>query len=193
MSVQHKPSVLVEYPLNTGVESDFDYIYMTYFAPLCYFASKFVDDQAVDIVNSLFAKLWTSEIVLNNANHAQSFLYLSARNACLDFIKTSGRAKERDAEFSYLYQLSEKELQLEVVYVEYMAEIYREINNLPVQCSKIIKLSYLDGVKNEKIAEQLNISVQTVKNQKSKGLKILRKLFINHPDKYLFFLFLFKL
>lgn len=77
-------------------------------------------------------------------------MYLSARNACLDFIKTSGRAKERDAEFSYLYQLSEEDLQLEVVYVEYMAEIYREINNLPVQCSKIIKLSYLDGVKNEK-------------------------------------------
>lgn len=35
-------------------------------------------------------------------------------------------------------------------------------------------MSYLDGKKNEEIAEQLGLSVQTVKNQKSQALSRLR-------------------
>ncbi len=193
MKLQDRPSNLTEYPLNMGVESDFDYIYSAYFAPLCYFTTKFVAEHGVDIVNSLFARMWANHIELNNSAHAQSFLYLSAKNACLDYIKTKGREREREKEYTYLLQLSDDDLQLEVIYVEYMADIYREINNLPSQCAKIVTLSYIEGMQNNQIAEQLQINVQTVKNQKSKGLKILRKLFINNPNKYLFFLFLIKM
>ncbi|MNR35643.1 RNA polymerase sigma factor [compost metagenome] len=62
-----------------------------------------------------------------------------------------------------------------MIRTEVWAEIYREINKLPVQCSKVISLSFVEGLKNDEIAQELDISIQTVKNQKSMGVKLLKQ------------------
>ena len=53
-------------------------------------------------------------------------------------------------------------------------EIYSVIEGLPPAMRRISKLAYLEGLKNNEIAEQLDISVETVKVQKKRALKQLR-------------------
>jgi RNA polymerase sigma-70 factor (ECF subfamily) len=55
-----------------------------------------------------------------------------------------------------------------------MQRIYEEIEKLPKKCRQVFKLAYMDGLGNEEIANLLNITYQTVKNQKVRALKILR-------------------
>ncbi len=62
----------------------------------------------------------------------------------------------------------------DIIRMEVFRVIYQEISNLPEQCGKIVRMSYIEGLKNEQIAEVLSISLQTVKNQKTRGMKLLR-------------------
>ena len=79
----------------------------------------------------------------------------------------------------------------EAVYDDYiiMAEFDQKLNHwlesLPTECRKIIDMS-VSGMKNDEIAKALNISINTVKNQKVKGFKILKELY---KDEYLTILF----
>lgn len=162
--------------LSLGDSVVFDEIYRAYFAPLCYFARKFVENEnAKDIVNSLFLKLWDRSEEFENIKHLQSFLYLATRNACLDHLKMTTRAKDREGKHCSDIEYIEENYEQEMIRAEYWGEIYRAIQKLPSQCSKIIQLSFVDGFTNDEISTQLEISPQTVKNQKSKGIKALRK------------------
>ena len=49
------------------------------------------------------------------------------------------------------------------------------ISKLPKQRRIIFKMSRYDGLSNKEISENLNISLQTVKNQISKSLKFIRR------------------
>jgi len=48
-------------------------------------------------------------------------------------------------------------------------------NRLPEKCREVFLLSRVEGMSNAEISEHLGISVKTVENQITRGLKILRK------------------
>jgi len=56
-----------------------------------------------------------------------------------------------------------------------MTKIYSAIDRLPTQCKKVFILHYIDGKKISEIAEELNISVGTVKTHKVRGIDLLQK------------------
>ncbi|WEK18416.1 MAG: RNA polymerase sigma-70 factor [Candidatus Pedobacter colombiensis] len=162
-------------PINMGKEDAFEEMYRSYFAPLCFFAQKYIDQEdAEDVINNLFLKLWRQKELFESIQHAQSSLYVATRNSCLDFLKIAKRAEDRHT-FIANGLSSDKNFIEEMIRTEVWAEIYREINKLPVQCSKVISLSFLEGLKNDEIAKALDISIQTVKNQKSMGVKLLKQ------------------
>lgn len=170
------PSSSLEFPLRMNDSDTFDEIYRTYYAPLCLFSKQFIEKKdAEDIVNTLFLKLWDRQETFESYQHAQSFLYLSMKNACLDFLKVSARTGNRNHQYYVNTDYVEKNFEHEMIQSEFWAEIYREIKNLPSQCSKIIQMSYIEGMKNEEIAAELGLSLQTVKNQKVKGVKVLKE------------------
>jgi len=162
-------------PVSMGEPEVFEEIYRSYFAPLCYFAQKYIEEEdAEDVINNLFLKLWRQKETFENIAHVQASLYVSTRNSCLDFLKVTKRAEDRHTLVADS-SATAKSFMEDIIRTEVWAEIYREINKLPLQCSRVISLSFLEGLKNEEIARQLDISLQTVKNQKSMGLKVLKQ------------------
>ena len=55
------------------------------------------------------------------------------------------------------------------------ARIWRAIDELPERCREIFLLSKRDGLSNDEIAEELDLSVKTVKNQITKAYSRLRE------------------
>lgn len=168
-------SITNGFAINMGDEEVFEEMYRSYFVPLCYFARKYIDQaDAEDVINNLFLKLWRQKELFESLQHAQSILYIATRNACLDFLKVAKRAEDRHMLISNDLS-TDKDFIEEMIRTEVWAEVYREINKLPVQCSKIMLLSFVEGLKNDEIAKTLQVSVQTVKNQKSMGIKLLKQ------------------
>lgn len=62
-----------------------------------------------------------------------------------------------------------------LIYTELIEEIDKLVNTLPNMCQKVIKLSFFEGLSNMEIKEELNISINTVKTHKKRGLIYLQK------------------
>lgn len=162
--------------LHKSNEEAFSVVFRDYYGALCYFAEKIVGttNDAEDLVEEVFEKLWMKNKSFENLRHLKDFLYKSTRNACLDFIRRSSHSKERQLVFVHSQDNWQEDSASTIIRFEVFRELYREIKNLPEQCSKIISMSYIDGKKNEEIARELGLSLQTVKNHKSRGIALLR-------------------
>ena len=54
-------------------------------------------------------------------------------------------------------------------------EIFKAIEELPVECCRIFKMSYLENMDVHRISEELQISESTVKTQRQRAKKYLRQ------------------
>lgn len=154
----------------------FSACFREYYAALCYFAQRMLGDasDAEDVVEDLFVRLWNRQQTFTDEGHLKAFLYRSTKNACLDFIKKTERSGERNSFYaSEVYENDEGYLN-EIIRTEVIRELYKAIEDLPAQCNKVIKMSYVDGKTNQEIADELCLSLQTVKNHKARGLAILK-------------------
>lgn len=154
----------------------FEKLFRDNYPRLCHFAQQFLndDDAAKDIVQEVFVAYWN----LNNQPPAgqvpaKGFLYASVRNACLN------RLRRQKLEQSFLNTQeadpTEDAIALNaIIRSEVMAELHQLITTLPENCQRIFRMGYLEGLKNPQIAEELGISINTVKTQKKRGLQLLK-------------------
>jgi DNA-directed RNA polymerase specialized sigma24 family protein len=159
------------FALGDGNRKVFSQIFEKYFAALCLFAERIVGaENAEDVIEELFVGLWNKQRSFNDEEHLKAFLYHAAKNACLDFLRSNKRANVRNTTYANLID-----------------ELHQAIDELPAQCSKIVKLGYFEGLSNAEIAQKLGISVQTVKNQKGHAITLLKKRL---PSKWLLLVFI---
>ena len=159
-----------------GDQQAFRVIFSRHYKALCYFAASITQDgqEAEDLVQETFSRLWNKRADFHHTSAIKSFLYISTKNACLNFIRDKHRQTEKEREFSYLQDEAPADFDPLMAEVEIIQELYEEIEQLPVQCRRVFKLSYLEGRKNEDIATMLGISYNTVRTQKLRALKLIR-------------------
>lgn len=143
----------------------------SFYPSVCVYTIKFIKQQDVaeDIVQEAFLKFWKSKGKFNNIKSAKAFIYTSAKNACINYLK---QKKFRDN--INKNELAENNISYELIVEEETYRIlYEAIKSLPPRMQEIITIS-LHGNKNNEIAEQLGISVNTVKTLKKNAYKELR-------------------
>jgi RNA polymerase sigma-70 factor (family 1) len=147
-----------------------------FYSPLCLFAERLLGDSAAaeDIVGESFIKLWNKRTNFESLQNIKAFMYITIRNACLNHLKQAKRESLSKKQHAYLTGEKEEFVLNEMIRAEVLKEIMHEINNLPEQCGKVLKMGYLEGLRNQEIADLLNISVHTVKNQKARAIQLLK-------------------
>lgn len=92
--------------------------------------------------------LWHKHTGFDNEQSIKSFLYITTRNACLNFLR---HVKVKDTvhrELVYLEEGRGQELMLnQLIRLEMMQEIYNEIEKMPEKRREVFKLAYLEGMK----------------------------------------------
>jgi len=155
-----------------GDKKAYRIIFDSLYPVMCLYAEKFVKDadDAEDISQEIFVELWNQRAKFESFEQIKAFLYLSIKNKCFNFIKHLNIKKK----YVESVQLDD-ELLLDNFIIE--AEIVNNLNeavkSLPEQQRLVILLS-LQGLKNEDIAENMNISLNTVKLYKKNAYKNLR-------------------
>ena len=159
--------------ISGGDRSAFDTIVERYVAPLNLFAVRIIGDSeaARDVVQDAFVYVWENRRKLKSADHLRNSLYLVVRNYSLNWLKRfSGSDKlTRDV------VPAEEDISAEYVRAETARLLDEAIARLPEATARIIRLS-LEGLRQEQIAQRLDISLATVKAQKSKGIIKLREI-----------------
>lgn len=171
---------------------DLTTVFDTYYDRLVYFCFKIVADkeQARDLTQDAFLKYWQqSDVIAENETAIKNFLYSTVHNAALNAVrhdKVVGRYADRQDKDEPM----ESDVMEAMISAEVTAEIHAAIESLPEQYKQISKMGYFEGKKNQEIADELGMSVNTVKKQKQKALELLRlKL---RPEMFTLLLCLFK-
>ena len=152
-------------------------LFEKYYVRLCDFARRILGDEdlAEDVVQDVFVAFmerrestYLENIVVRN------YLYQSVKNACLNKLR-KGKVVEQ-FESNHDFPLIDEEHALTaMIHSEIVGEIHYALKKLPEGCRLIIRLGYFEGLNNPQIANELKISVNTVKSQKQRALFLLRK------------------
>src|ERR1044071_699800 len=171
------PDYILMEGFKKGKKKALAHFYKLHFRPLCYFAERLTNNkhEAEDIAAETFAKLWKIRENFDSPTNVKAFLYISVRNACLNYIKFIKRQNQAQKEMLYLATDSEEdETFLLEVETSVLHHIYEEVENLPAQCKKIFKMIFFEGMSTAEIAEALKLSPNTVLNQKARAYRLLR-------------------
>jgi RNA polymerase sigma factor (sigma-70 family) len=165
---------------NKGSRPAFTAIYKLLYHSVFLFTRNFVpQEEGADITADCFYKLYLRHEHFNNFPDIRAFLFITARNACFNYLKHQKVKARKQQE---LLALSEKEETL-IIRSEIESEVIRAvkvyIENLPSREAKVLSLAYFDGYKNSEIAEMLQINDKTVRNLKTLGLNKIRKALSN--------------
>jgi RNA polymerase sigma-70 factor (ECF subfamily) len=182
LSINDKKSIL---PDGKGSMEAFELLFQQYYTPLVAYANRYVTsvDTAREIVQDFFVKLYEKRNSLSIDVSLKSYLYRAVYNCCINYINQRN-IQEKHLKNIDLERNEEENLENEINTVELQYKISEIIEDLPSKCRLIFKMNRLEGIKNEEIAKQLNLSKRTVETQISKALKILRKKLTDYlPDK----------
>ncbi len=160
---------------NSTAFSDIEYLFNNYYSRLCYFAYKIIDNQesSKDIVQNVFITFWKKKVDFETELAIKNFLYLAVRNACLNYLRHE-LVEEKFVKNSNPDQFEQEKGLNHLIRAEVVGELQKAIELLPEGCRMVLKLAYFEGMKNEQIANHLDISINTVKTQKQRALQLLR-------------------
>lgn len=153
----------------------FRLLFDTYHMPLCIYAVQLTDSftLAEDIVQEFFIYFWEKKSYQNITTSLRNYLYLSIRNATLLHLKKNKLVSIEelsDNEFNVTDDFYEEE---ELYELE--KQLMEELQKLPPQEIAVIKAVVLENKRYKEAAEELNISVNTLKTHLSRAMKELRK------------------
>jgi RNA polymerase sigma-70 factor (ECF subfamily) len=160
----------------TNSDFSFDSLFKEYYDRLVYFSFKLVNnrDQARDIVQEAFIKYWQKRDALVVSKIAvKNFLYSTVRNESLNCIRHT-KVVDNYALLTGDREPEERPVIDAIITAEVISEIHSAIQSLPVNYRQVSILGYLEGKKNQEIAEELDLSINTVKKQKQRALQLLR-------------------
>ncbi len=154
-------------------EKAFEILFRLYYQPLKSYATNIIEDNelAEGIVQEVFINLWENRNKLENTA-PKAYLYQLVKNRALNKIR---HQKVKNKYTEEILHTENEWIDEELDHEDLVAKIYMSIDKLPAQCKKVFIMSRMHGLKHKEIAEDLNISIKTVKNQVGKALKILRK------------------
>lgn len=150
----------------------FKEIYDRYYRTLVVYAANFIEDGDVgeDLVQELIINLWENRMTFTSLSTFNAYLYNAVRNASLNYLKHQGVAEKYMEYLLLTYSPVEEESVNE-------EEIYRHlfdlIDRLPQRCREVFLL-YMEGRKNDEIADMLQLSIETVKTQKKRAMAFIR-------------------
>ncbi len=160
-------------PIAAGDRTAFEALFRLHYRALCAFAMGYLKDadQAEDLVQDLFFRLWLDRGKVTITTSAKAYLYASVRNRCLNAVKAGSRLRVLNEE---VHDRPQDDDRTEDEHTERIARVQAAVEALPEERRKVFKLSRYEGLKYHEIAERLGISVKTVENQMGSALKTLR-------------------
>lgn len=125
---------------------------------------------AKDIVQDLFVRIWEKREELSHIDDYAAYLRRSIRNSCFDYI-SHYKVVEKYRQDYIKECLHEERLQ---AFENELCSVNNLLEKLPEKRREILKLNIVESYSYQQIAEELDVSVNTVKDHMKKAYAFLR-------------------
>lgn len=161
--------------LKRGDSSAYKELFKTYYKPLCIHALKYTDsfELSEDIVQEFFIKFWNEKLYMKLNDPIAPYLYSSIKNNSLQVLRQSNRYYFEEIDNSVNIIVSQENFEDSNI-DRTKEKLHKEIEALPVKCREVFRSIALGNQKYKEVANELGVSVNTVKTHYSRALKQLR-------------------
>lgn len=149
-----------------------------YHAPLCQVSYRLVQDQdeAKDIVQEVFLKLWKNRQSLHIQTSLFAYLKRAVVNTSLNYLEKQKKLSREDVfENPSLQTLSGQDTDQQQLADELAQLAQKAIANLPPRTQAVFKLIRTEEMSYKEVAETLHISTKAVEKEMMKALRLLRQ------------------
>lgn len=141
-------------------------------------------EQAKDLSQDIFLKLWNNRQKLSEVDNAGTFIYVCARNLIMDFLSRKVlRTDNLDALTGHLQADPLQDAQAQLEYRELENTLRKAIEHLPAKVKEVFILHRFQGLSHPQIARQLNISVVSSQTYIVRALRSIRDYLERHPER----------
>jgi RNA polymerase sigma-70 factor (ECF subfamily) len=143
-------------------------------------------EQAKDLAQDIFLKLWTSRERLAGVKALGNYLFIISRNAVWDYLRTQ---VFRESNRGYLEQYmayTQASPQDIAEQKELDGAALAAIDRLPPKLRQVFRLSRVEGLTHEEIAQRMNITPLSSKTYMVRALAFLREELGRNAPKLLF-------
>ncbi|WP_052180819.1 RNA polymerase sigma-70 factor [Alistipes sp. ZOR0009] len=182
MSVIHEEKLLIE-NVRRGDKHSYEVLFHKYFSELSLLSYRIVRNKVVaeEIVQDFFVKCWIKREDLWISTSFKAYSYRSVYNLSLNFIRDNKKFTSLENVGAAFVDESE----MGDDYSSDNTRLQAAIESLPPQCRRIFTLICVEGLSYAEVAEELGLSVNTIKVQMSKAYRLLRESLSVHSIIYL--------
>lgn len=176
--------------LQSGDALAYSFLMDAFHQKLCVYAYGLTNDfdQAEDVVQNVFVRIWRKRDQLKTSYSLKSFLYKSVYNEFIDQYRKQKKVfalekKHIDALTDVVEHTNDEDM------MRLIAIVKNEIQNLPPKCRETFLMSKEEGLSNQEIAEYLDVSIKSVEAHMTKAFSILRSKIGDRTEGILFLIF----
>ena len=177
--------------LRNGSYQAFTQIYEAYADRLYSFVLKQLKNRSLtqDIVQDTFLRLWDNRSQLNSFGNLQAFIFTIAKHQVIDYFRKQVNELQFEDFMEYCEnQATDVSPEDILLYDEFLQQLQQSKKVLSQRELEIYELCREKHIPIKQIAEQLDLSEQTVKNYLTSALKILRSEMMKYNILFIFFL-----
>lgn len=160
----------------SGPEHTVRQLFDSHFHQLVISAFRYVNDyqQAEDIVQDVFVKVWQQFDVFEPVENKKSYLFAAVKNSCLNYLRHLKVQQRFSADAGETLMAAEKSPEDHKTGEEDRHRIHTAVSRLPDPWREAFVRSKYDSLKYHEIAGEMRISQKTVEKYISKALQFLR-------------------
>ena len=130
-------------------------------------------EQAKDIVQESFIKLWEKQHEIENPS---SWLFTVVRNNSINWISSSKNNPSNKVQLNdtCINPIDESAIEEAVEYFRKVELAYKKIQQLSSRCKDIFVMIYIEQMKIKDVAQELNLSENTVKTYLKRAKELLQ-------------------
>lgn len=167
-----------------GDRGAFKQLYSSYLNDLHHFIFLFTKskEETEDILQEIFIKIWENREKLPEVDSLKNYLFRFAKNKLLDNIRHLQVRQRVLSEIRRTKNISENTTGDQYTYKEYYHLVQQAIEKLPPKRKLIFRLNIENGLSQDEIASQLNISKSVVQKQIYKASYFVREYLFTHSE-----------
>ncbi|KIO46057.1 RNA polymerase sigma-70 factor [Sanguibacteroides justesenii] len=151
----------------------FEKLFSKHFSNLTGFAYNYVRDEEIakDIVHDAFLLLWNKRKCLNPVYPVKSYLFALAQHKALNYLRHLSVVKTSEYELETLFDSAAGELD---EHEKRLVRLEEQLCLLSEMQHDVLIKCVVEGKKYKEVAEELGISLNTVKTHLARALRFLR-------------------
>ena len=161
--------------INQWNEKSLAALYRNFYKVTVSYAYEIVEEQMIaeDVVQDVFLSMWENKKTFNSSGHLRTFIIQCIHNRCIDKLRHNKNSFNREQEVFYISDTILAPNEEDILREEVYQNLLMAIEALPDR-QRDVFLLLMEGKKNSEIAKILQISLNTVKSHRKRGMELLK-------------------